>query len=161
MTGRLIVAVFTTVVEGGVLVAIVLILVASFLFGVIAKSDLGSRFGSWLERNTFARLPLYRILKGFSRRLLGFAESSATLRPVLLVPSEGQRQFAYLIEEHGDGWVTIMVPWAPTPMSGEVRIVRANQIELLDAQFGQVTEVLSHWGMGAAELLKEHKNSSP
>jgi len=143
------------------LVAIVLILVASFLFGLIARSEHGNRFGSWVERNTFARFPLYRMLKGFSRRLLGFTESSTTLRPVLLISSEGQRQFAYLIEEHGDGWVTIMVPWAPTPMSGEVRIVRSDQVEMLDARFGDVTRVLSHWGMGAAELLKGHKNSGP
>ncbi len=141
-----------------VLVAILFILIASFVLGLSAKSDLGHRFGLWVERNTLDRLTLYRVLKGFAARLIEFGEGSG-FKPVLLIPAEGQRQFAYLIEDHGDGWMTLMVPWAPTPMSGEVRIVRSDQVEMLDSRFGDVARVLSHWGVGAGELLKGHKKS--
>ena len=54
---------------------------------------------------------------------------------------------------HGDGRATVMVPWTPTPMAGSVKIVPADRLELLDASLGDVTRVLSQWGVGARELV--------
>jgi len=139
-----------------ILVAILLILIASFVLGLFAKSDLGRRFGLWVERNTLERFTLYQVLKGLSSRLIEFGQGS-TFAPALLASPEGHREFAYLIEDHNDGWATVMVPRAPTPMSGQVKIVPITQVEILDARFGDVTRVISHWGVGAGELLKTHK----
>ena len=138
------------------LLAILLILIASFLLGLAAKSRLAQRFGHWTERNTVGRIPLYGVLKGLSARLIEIGEGSA-FKPALLVSTEGQREFAYLIEDHGDGNATIMLPWAPTPLSGTVKIVPMKQIELLDASLGDVTRVLSHWGVGTRGLLERSR----
>lgn len=134
-----------------IILTILLIFVTSFILGILAKSKLGQRCGNWLERNTVGRIPLYGVLKSLTAKLIEIGEGSG-FKPVMLVSSEGFKEFAYLIEVHGDGFATIMVPWAPTPLSGSVKIVPMKQLEMLDASLGDVTKVLSHWGTGAHAL---------
>lgn len=135
-----------------VLVAVFLIFLASFALGLVARSHTGRRFGAWIERTTIGRIPLYGVLKGLAARLIEIGEGG-TFKPALLVSADGQREFAYLIEEHGDGNATIMVPRAPTPLSGSVRMVPMAQLEILNASLGDLTRVLSHWGVGAHDLI--------
>jgi uncharacterized membrane protein len=137
-----------------VLLALLLILSVSFALGLAARSELGGRLGRWVERRTLDRVPLYRTVKGFAA---GFAEigGGEGFKPALLVSANGQRQIAYRVEEHGDGQVTVMLPRAPTPLSGSVKIVRREQVEMLDARLADVTRVLSHWGVGARDMLHQ------
>ena len=135
------------------LLAAFLIVLASFLLGLAGKSDAGRRFGKWLERNTVGRIPLYGVLKGLAARLVEIGEGSA-FKPAALVSADGHREFSYLIEDHGDGNATIMLPWAPTPLSGSVKIVPMQQVQVLDTSLGDLTRVLSHWGVGAHELIR-------
>lgn len=134
-------------------VAVLLILAASMILGLLARAEVGRRVGRWLERNTFGRFPLYAAVKAVAAGLVEIGDGSG-IKPVLLLSGEGQREFAYLIEEHGDGQATILVPWAPTALAGSVKIVSIDQIERIDARFSDVTRVLSHWGLGAGELLR-------
>jgi hypothetical protein len=46
-----------------------------------------------------------------------------------------------------------MVPWAPTAFSGSVKVVSRDRVEMLDANIGDVSKVLSLWGVGTRELL--------
>lgn len=139
-------------VNAPIILTIVLILLASLILGLLAKSKPGQVCGRWLERNTVGRIPLYGVLKSLAAKLIEIGEGSG-FKPVMLLSGEGQKEFAYLIEEHGDGFATIMLPWAPTPLSGSVKIVAMNQLEMLDASLGDVTKVLSHWGTGAHALI--------
>jgi len=139
-------------VNAPVILTILLILLASLILGLLAKSNIGRLCGGWLERNTVGRIPLYGVLKTLAAKLVEIGEDSG-FKPVMLVSGEGHKEFAYLIEEHGDGFATIMLPWAPTPLSGSVKIVPMNQLEMLDASLGDVTKVLSHWGTGAHALI--------
>jgi hypothetical protein len=100
-----------------------------------------------MQHITLDRVPLYSVLKGLAA---GFAKIGGGdgFKPALLVSADGQREIAYLIEDHGDGQVTVMLPSAPTPLSRSVKIVRRERVELLDAKLADVTRVLSHWGSG-------------
>ncbi len=135
-----------------VIIALLLLLVVSFLLGLAMRAEPGRSLGQWLERNTLRRLPMYGALKTLIARFAE-TEASGAFRPALLITGEGQRDLAYVIEDHGDGQMTVMLPWAPTPFAGSVRIVDRDQIELLDASLGDLTRVLSEWGIGASELL--------
>lgn len=138
-----------------VLTALVLILVASFVLGLLGRSAPGQRLGRWFERHTLERLPPYTVLKGLTARIADFGEGKR-FRPALYDGGGGELTICYLIEEHGDGWVTLLEPWAPTPMAGSVKIVPAERVRLLEASFGRTTEVLSHWGVGASALRGAH-----
>ena len=74
-------------------------------------------------------------------------------RPAVLDSPDGEREIVYVIEDHGDGQVTVLVPWAPASFAGSVKIMGSDRIEMLDASLGDASRVLSHWGMGARELL--------
>jgi len=58
-----------------------------------------------------------------------------------------------VIEEHGENHLTVLLPRAPAAFAGSVKIVDRKRVELLDANLGDVSKVLSHWGVGARELL--------
>ena len=140
------------------LVAIVLIFGVSFLLGLAVRLEAGRSLGGWIERNTLQRLPLYNTLKSLTASMVDM-EQSGSFRPALLVSPDGDREIAYLVEEHKDGLATVMLPWAPTPLAGSVKIVRRDRLEILDAGFADVTRVLSHWGVGVRDLVGEGKSA--
>jgi len=142
-------------VKAPVVIAIILIMGASFLFGLILRSVLLRRFGRWIERTTIGRLPLYNAVKSLSKGLIGAREDEA-FRSAILNSADGEREIVYLVEDHGNGQVTVLVPWAPASFAGSVKIMSKDRIELLDASLGDTSRVLGHWGVGARDLLAEH-----
>ena len=138
-------------VEVPVLIALILIVGVSFLLGLALRSAALSRLGGWIESTVLSRLPAYTVLK---RLTMGFAkEEAAAFKPGLLISTEGWRDIVYVIEDHGDGHLTVLVPWAPTAFSGSVKVVSRDRVEMLDANIGDVSKVLSLWGVGTRELL--------
>lgn len=135
-----------------VIVAIVLILVASSIFGLAASLPVARRFGNWLERKTIGQFPLYRAVKGLTSR---FAEmdDQGQFKPALVQGPLDQRQFAYLMEDLGDGFAVVMLPRAPSPMTGTIKVVPASQVETLNVSLGELTAVISHWGLGSKALM--------
>jgi uncharacterized membrane protein len=64
------------------------------------------------------------------------------------------------MEDLGDGFATLMVPRAPTPMVGPIKIVPIAQVEALDASLGELTAVIGHWGVGSKELMGKQGRST-
>ncbi len=138
-------------VKAPVLIALILIVSVSFLLGLALRSAALSRLGGWIESTVLSRLPAYTVLKRLTK---GFAkEEAAAFKPGLLISTEGWKDIAYVIEDHGDGHLTVLVPWAPTAFSGSVKVVSRDRVEMLDANLGDVSKVLSLWGMGTRDLL--------
>ena len=137
--------------EAPVLIALILIVAVSFLLGLTLRSAALSRLGGWIERTVLSRLPAYTVLK---RLTMGFAkEEAAAFKPGLLISAEGWKDIVYVIEDHGDRQLTVLVPWAPTAFSGSVKVVDRDRVEMLDANLGDVSKVLSLWGMGTQDLM--------
>jgi len=146
-------------IEFPALIALALLVGVSFILGVIMLSDTGRRFGNWIERIILGRLPAYNAIKSLTT---GFASSQqeSSFKPALLKSTDGDKEFAYIIEEHNDGNLTVMLPWAPTPFAGSVKIVPKDRVEPLAISMGQLTEALGHWGIGAKDLLIEKPANS-
>ena len=141
------------------LVALAILIGVSFILGLIMLSDTGRRLGNWIDRMILGKLPAYNAIKSITT---GFANSQAesSFKPALLKSADGNKEFAYIVEDHGDGNLTVMLPWAPTPFAGSVKIVPHDRVEPLTVGMGQLTETLSHWGIGAKDLLSEKPVSS-
>ena len=135
-----------------VLMGLVLIVGASFVFGLALRSASLRRSGLWVERTLLGRLPLYNAVKSLARGLVGAQEDTAFRSAVLHSP-DGEREIVYVIEEHGDGQMTVLVPWAPASFAGSVKIVGSDRVEMLDASVGDASRVLGHWGVGAHDLI--------
>jgi len=135
-------------------IALVLLVGMSFLFGLALRSETLRRFGHWLERTLLGKLPLYNAVKSLSRGLIG-AKEDGVFKPALMHSGDGEREIVYLIEEDGKGQVTVLVPWAPTSFAGSLKIMSRDRIELIDSNLGDTSRVLSHWGVGTFELLEK------
>ena len=135
-----------------VLLGLILILAVSFLIGLALRSMTGRRIKDWIERKALGRLPAYGALKNLTT---AFAEAKEKdkFRPAVLRSGAGQREIVYIIENHGDGELTVLVPWSPTAFAGSIKIVDEDQVELMDANLGDVSRALSYWGVGIRELL--------
>lgn len=136
-----------------VALAIILMLGASFIIGLAMKSQAATRLGQWIEEKTLDKLPIYRFVKTLVEGLLG-AEGKANFKPALIDCGEGQREFCYIVEDHGDGDLTILVPWAPASFAGSVKIVPQSTVQEIDTGLDDASLVLSHLGLGACKLIK-------
>ncbi len=133
-------------------IALILLLAASFLFGLALHSEALRQFGHWIERSILGKLPVYNAVKRLSRGLIG-AKEDGVFKPAILHSENGVREIVYLIEEDGKGQVTVLVPWAPASFAGSLKILSRDRIELLASNLGDTSRVLSHWGVGTFDLL--------
>jgi uncharacterized membrane protein len=140
-----------------VLMALILIVVSSFLIGLALRLAAGRRLGAWVEGNLLMRLPSYAVVKRLVRGVAGDTEGGA-FKPAVLVSWNGVREVVFVIEDPGDKYLTVLVPRAPTPFTGSVKIVPREQVEPLDAGLGDVTRTLGHWGVGLQDLVAKRKS---
>jgi uncharacterized membrane protein len=135
-----------------VAVGLILIMGLSFLIGLSLRSENGRRLGRWVERTLLGRLPAYNALKNLTT---GFAEAGkdGAFKTAVLNSNGGEREIVYIIEDHGNGQLTVLLPWAPMAFTGSVKVVNQDRLEILDANLGDVSRVLSHWGVGVRDLL--------
>ena len=139
-------------VEFPVIVGLILILGVSFLIGLGLRSKTGRGIGQWIERTVLGRVPAYEALKSLTT---GFAEAgrAGAFKAAVLTSSDGDREVVYVIEDHGDEDLTVLVPWAPAAFAGSVKIVDRDRVKFLEANLGDVSRALGHWGVGVRELL--------
>jgi uncharacterized membrane protein len=130
--------------------ALIIIIIISFLIGLFSRSESGRSLGQWFEKSTLNHLPVYKVLKKLTQ---GFTDSSDnTFKPALFESTNGVWDLVYMVEDHGNGKVTILLPYAPTAFTGPVKIVKKNKIELLNTNFAEFTKVLNHWGVGTSAM---------
>ena len=135
-----------------VLFAIFVLVFISFIFGLLMRAEIGRRIGKWIERTLLGRLPAYNAIKSLTSGLAD-TEARSTFIPALMHSTDGNQELVYIVEDHGNGYLTVMFPWTPTPFAGSIKIVKKDFITPLDASMGDVTRVLSYWGVGVHELL--------
>jgi uncharacterized membrane protein len=143
------------------LAGLLLIVGMSFLLGLIVRSRAGARTSAWVERKTVGRIALYRVAKSLTTTLMQSGQDGASsFRPALFL-TEQVAELAYIIEDQGHGPITIMLPWAPAPFAGAIKIVPRDRIRELEISLADFTKVLSHWGLGAQEALREAPKKAP
>jgi len=137
-----------------VLLAIALLFVSSLVIGLLAKSIIGRKWGESIERNTLGRIPMYRAVK---RLTSGFTDAGGdeAFVPGLLNSAKGEQDLVFVIEDHGNGKLTVMLPWAPAAFAGSIKVVDADKVELVDTNIGEYSKILSHWGVGLPEVLNK------
>ena len=137
-----------------VAMGLILIMGISFLVGLALRSESGRRLGRWIELTVLDRLPVYKALK---RLTTGFTETGkdGAFKTAVLNSPGGEREIVYIVEDHGNGYLTVLQPWAPTSFSGSVKVFNQDRLEVLDAKLGDASRVLSHWGVGVRELLEK------
>lgn len=138
--------------EFPLMVAILIVVGVSFFLGLGMISRRGKNVGSWVERTLLFRIPAYAALKAI---LGGFSsvDEEGAVRVGLLTLDEGLKCIVFVMEVHGDGWLTIFVPETPNPASGTVQFAREDRVHRLPVKLHEVGPLLQHWGVGMKGVL--------
>ncbi len=137
----------TTAVE---VAAVLVVIAACFLFGLLLRTAVGQSFGGWVEEKILNLLPGYQLIKKVSRQFAGGSEA-VHWSPVLIKIGDS-RQIGFLVEEHTSGDATVFVPAAPAVSVGAVHIVKAELVEKLDVSMRQAVDCITQLGMGSSTL---------
>ncbi len=78
-------------------------------------------------------------------------------KAAVLTSPDGGVELVYLIEDHGNGLATIMIPSAPNPMGGAIKIVPRERIQMLNVRMSAVTRVPQPMGCWGASLIAKGK----
>jgi len=140
--------------------AVILLVLVSFVAGLVARTKLGSRIRSWVEHSFLGGLPQYQMVKSMAEGVVQAEGASGDFKPVL-VSSEGGWQIGYVLEPLKNGWVTVFLPQAPTPMTGSVRYFPADRVRPLNITMLQARTLVKNIGIGSASALQGFNLSPP
>ena len=134
-----------------VLSALVLVIV-SFGAGITARTYSGRYITRWFENSLLGRLPQYQMLKSMAEGLTQL-ENASGIKPAL-ISIEGGWQMGYLLEPLENGWSSVFLPQAPTPMSGNVMYLPADRVRPLDITMVEAMAIIKRIGVGSGEALR-------
>ena len=140
--------------------AVLLLILVSFVAGVVARTKIGSRISSWLEKSVLGGLPQYQMAKSMAQGLAQAQDASDEFKPVL-VSAEGGWQIGYLLETLENDWEAVFVPQAPTPLAGNVRYYLRDRIRPLSISMLQARAIVTNIGIGSATALKGENLGRP
>lgn len=138
---------------GGItVVAALLLVLLSFVAGLVARTNAGKCLMRWFENSILGGLPQYRLVKSMAEGLAQ-VESTEGVHPAL-VNIEGGWQIGYLLEPLENGWVTVFLPQAPTPMSGNVMYLPADRVRPLGITMVEAMAIVKRIGVGSTKALR-------
>jgi uncharacterized membrane protein len=80
------------------------------------------------------------------------ADKSMFVPAVLSLPQDSM-QLVYLIEEHDNGFSTVIIPSAPAALAGPLQYVRNERLRKLDVPLAMMVQSLQAYGIGAGALF--------
>ncbi len=138
--------------------ALLIVVGACFLTGLILKTRIGQKLHQAGESHILERIPGYTLVRNLSRQLAG-RDEAASFAPAL-VEIEAALVPAFLVEEHEDGSFTVFVPSSPTPTIGALYILPGERVHPIDVPFVKAIECISRWGIGSDALLRAMRRPS-
>jgi uncharacterized membrane protein len=133
-------------------VAVLILVGVCFAMGLAMRTRIGTAVGRFIERLILDPVPGYKVFKTLIHSLGGLDQSSA-FTPALLTDGDGTRTPVLAVEEHAGGDVTVLIPMAPTPTVGPLRVVPRSRVERLDVPLVQFMECYFHFGSGVKDML--------
>ena len=138
---------------------IVLIVIICAIVGRLVRTRLGGWVYHRIETTVLRELPGYRLLKEMVEMLLG-KDSSPFKGEVARVWLYGRSvptwTIALITSRHADGSYTAFVPTAPSPASGVVYHLGADQVEIHpDISIDQAFKVIVACGAGSSKMFEK------
>ena len=132
--------------------SILLLVLVSLGAGFVARTYLGARLTHRFENSLLGRLPQYQMLKSMAEGLVQL-ETASGIKPALICIEEGW-QMGYLLEPLENGWSSVFLPQAPTPMSGNVMYLPSDRVRPLDLTMVDAMAIIRRIGIGSGAALR-------
>ena len=133
------------------LLAILIMLAACFIAGLLVRTGPGGRGMKELQRRVLAKIPGYSFLRSLVASL-GGDETMQGFAPAL-VEIEDALVPALIVEELPDGRFVVLVPSVPTPVAGALYILSPTRVHRVNVPLSHLIRVYTKWGEGAGELV--------
>jgi uncharacterized membrane protein len=136
------------------LIATILIVGVSVIIGAVSKLGLVAATGQKVEAVILDRVPMYQMLKVICGALVRPDESD--LLPALIADGEGGGDPCYVMENHGNGLTTVLLPWSPASFAGSIKVIPSSKLQYLECTFDDYSRSVSLLGVGIAECLSNN-----
>lgn len=135
------------------IVSVAVLLLVCFVAGMLAGKTVVSEWVSALERDVLMQFPPYALLKTKTGSVLD-PQDTSKLTPVL-VRFDDSWQFAYQIEDVGEGRQLVFLPGAPDAWAGSVCAVEEERLSPLATNAKSIGAAMQRLGKGSAEILSQ------
>jgi uncharacterized membrane protein len=135
------------------LLAIAVLLLICFFFGLAAKTSWTLGLISALEKALLSKLPGYDYMKMRLSAELEFKEEVKSI-PVLARLGEGQWRVGFEMERISGGYVVVYLPGAPDPWSGTVNILTDDRITPLESKKTGTLHIFRDLGKGTGGIVQ-------
>lgn len=134
------------------ILTILLIALACFLAGLLARTLWAQRMVNGLEASVLSKLPGYEYMKQAGASVLGVGEMAD--HPVVLAQVGGAWRIAVQTDVIGGDLVAVFVPNSPNPMSGGVFLMSPERVRPAGVSLAAAMGALRRCGTGAGAILK-------
>ena len=134
-------------------VAILLIVGTSFVIGLAAMLNFIAILAQKFETAILFRIPKYKMLKIISSSLV--RSETSNVKPAIVKNADGGGDPCYVMEDHGTGLTTVLLPWSPASFAGSIKVVPKSQLEYLHCSIDEYSRSLSFMGVGVEECLSQ------
>lgn len=131
--------------------SVFILLVLCCLTGLVLRTSVGKALGLRVSRG-FERVPGYAMFARLAQMI--FDQEDQCGVPVI-VQTGDSKQIGFMVEHHGPDELTVFLPSAPTPFSGNVMIVKTDKVEWLHVPAAKVARVMATFGSGCSEPVKD------
>lgn len=133
------------------IVAMILIVGASFVIGLAAKLNFVAHLAQKFETAILFRVPMYKMLKIISSSLV--RSETSDVKPAIVKGADGGGDPCYVMEEHDTGLATVLLPWSPASFAGSIKIVPKSRLEYLGCTIDEYSRSISFIGVGVADCI--------
>ena len=138
-----------------IIFSVLIVIAISFAFGLAMISHHGRTTGRWVEGKLLFRVPGYAAVRAIVGGLVD-TKREGVVKSGLLTIDPGIEAFVLVIEDHGDGHLTVFLPGSPNPASGSVQVVRKDLVRMLNVRMTDIGAALQQWGVGSAKVIAKH-----
>jgi uncharacterized membrane protein len=139
--------------------AALLLIVACFTAGLIARTQIGHYVNRRLEGAVLRRIPAFTFVKSAAQGLLGLETRSEVQTALAMI--EDAWVPAFVVEKHRSGLLTVFVPSVPTPAAGTIYLLEEARVRRLDVPVTAMVPVIMALGAGLRDLLEPPDATSP
>ena len=134
------------------ILALLILLVLSFLAGIFMHSPAAKQVKKILEENVLVFIPGYTYIKALTTDRLSAGEQS-TWRPATILVDDNE--VLCFITDESEHYYSLFLPSAPEPTSGTVCVRRKNNVRLLPCTVSEAIRMLKTFGAGAGNVLEK------
>jgi uncharacterized membrane protein len=138
--------------------ALLLVVAACFVAGLLLRTEIGRRSVDALQHGVLGQIPGYNTLRTMLTRITGTDDGTDAFAPALVEIEEALVP-AVIVEDLPDGQFVVLVPSVPTPFAGALYVLPAARVHRVDIPLKNLLQLYARWGAGTGEMVAAYRRT--